>query len=685
LIETKPETVELKTEPETAEHNAGNVLIIDDDSAMVEVLTQMLVEEGYRIDSFTSGVEGIKNFGEQRHEVVLTDLRIGDMSGIDVLRSIKEINPQSAVIILTGYASTETAVEAVRLGANDYLTKPIRMLDLIKSVRNQMSSVRLANRVTELNKAVSEERDKLRRSIAELALLKRLAERMVSILSFVEGFEVILSLLVEEVEADIAVIYNIDKGTARFSSSEKPSLGELKQLTEIINRRGEDLLSREIGCRIEDFPGVDKHQVRDNSRGGLLSTIVVPLQLEERSFGLLVAASRKDERFEAIWLDFIAKLSRDSSEFLTRIKRSVERQRHFTTAVVEHTADGIAVIDPTGGEVLFNPVARSMLELPPGATPSAEDVEKRLDFKIDEIWEELAPDDGNEAKQRGNVLQRDITLKNQTVFYRLNLSVLPSDESEKGLLLVVIHDVTKERSVEEMKKRLISNITHEVRTPTGVIKEFIALIEDGVAGELNDAQRQYVNIMHTNIDRLQRLIENLLNMARMETGGFTLVLKPTELKPIVETIVASMEVKLTRKNIGISVDLPAELPFIYADRDAVIQILTNLVDNAFKYSSNDTNINISALDKGARIEVLVADQGYGIAPADQEAIFTRFHRLVDQDDPRFQEGVGLGLALVKDLVTRHGGDIWVESKEGKGSIFHFTLQVATEDEEHRPA
>ena len=244
---------------EQADNNdKGKVLIIDDDSSMVEILTQMLVEEGYQIDAFTTGVEGIDIFRKHKHEVVLTDLRIGDMSGIEVLRSVKEINPQTAVIILTGYASTESAVDAVRLGANDYLTKPVRMLDLIKSVRNQMSAVRLATRIAELNTAVATERDKLRRSVAELALLKRLAERMMSVLSFAEGFEVILNLLVEEVDADVAVIYNLQRGTARLSTSDQLNRNELEQLADIIRLRGKDLLKKEVEFGLESFDGLEQ-------------------------------------------------------------------------------------------------------------------------------------------------------------------------------------------------------------------------------------------------------------------------------------------------------------------------------------------------------------------------------------------------------------------------------------------
>ncbi len=662
----------------------SKILIIDDDPAMVHVLTVMLTDEGYNLESAQTGADGIKLFRKHHHDVVLTDLRIGDMTGLDILRKVKNINQQSAVIILTGHASTESAVEAVRHGANDYLTKPVKMLDLIKSVRTQIKSVHLARQVDELYKAVADERDKLRWSVAELTLLKRLAERMMSILSFVEGFEVILNLLVEEVETDIAVIYDLERGTARLSAQVPPSQTELEQLADIINSRGKKLLNTEINCRIEDFIGLNDSYV-EGSDNELASTIVVPLRQEDRSFGLLIAASRQDREFEVKWSKFTAKLSRDASEFLTRIKRSVERQRHFTAAVVEHTLDGIAVIDPVTKEVLLNPVARSMLDLPTGPVLDPEYVGNCLDCKLDEIWQELRPREGSDEHPSTKVEEREIEIRGQKVFYRLNISMLPEEESEAGKLMIVIHDVTKERSVEEIKNQLISNITHEVRTPTAVIKEFSALIMDGVAGELTDSQRQYVQIMQTNIERLARLIENLLTLARADTGGFTVVLQPTELGPIVETVVASMEVKLSRKNMKLSYDPPPDLPLIYADKDAATQILTNLVDNAFKYSPNDTEVNISVKVKGARIEIAVADQGYGIAPSDQEAIFSRFHRLVDSNDPRFQEGVGLGLSLVKDLVTRHGGDIWVESKVGKGSVFHVTLQIAKEDEEHRPA
>ena len=195
------------------------------------------------------------------------------MTGIDILRSVKNIKPQTSVIILTGHASTETAMEAVRLGASEYLTKPVKIQSLITSVRTQLTSVRLAARVKELNEAIAQERDKLRRSLAELELLKRLSERMMPAMSFVEGFEVILNHLVTEVEADVAAIYDLKRGTITLIADGNPSPAELEQLVNVINHKGSELSGSAVNCSIDDFIGISEN-TESMQDGKLLSTIV---------------------------------------------------------------------------------------------------------------------------------------------------------------------------------------------------------------------------------------------------------------------------------------------------------------------------------------------------------------------------------------------------------------------------
>jgi len=665
------------------------VLVIDDEPSVVGLFQQLLTQEGYEVDIAGSGEEGLEIFARKRHEVVLTDLRLGDMTGLDVLKMVKRGKPSTAVVILTGYTSLESAMEALRLGANDYLSKPARSMDLLKSVRNQMASVELAEQVQALNQAVAEERDKLRRSVAELTLLKGLAERMMTVLSYAGGFEVILNLLVEEVAADVAVIYFLDDRTARLAASSEVSRRDLEQLSEVIEHRASKLLGMELVCTSDNFvgvpPGAKTAEGDGIRRGGFVSTVAVPLRQGERAIGLLLAASRANDGFEAEWGEFITQLATSGSEFLQRIKWSVEAQRHFTAAVVEHTLDGIIAISPQSGDVLINPVARSLLELPSGESPTSEQVTLWLNLDLKGIWAELKNADSDDPSQRIKSVRIDRIVNGQKFFLRLSISLLPGQEGQDDMLLIVLHDDTQERAVEEMKNRLISNITHEVRTPTAVIKEFMSLIMDGVAGELTDAQRQYLQIMHNNIERLARLIDNLLTLARSDTGGFAIVLRPIELRPIINEVANSMDVKLKRKRMHLNVQLPDELPLIYADTDAVTQVITNLVDNAFKYSAEDTEVTIEAQAEGSKVVISVADQGYGIPREDQEKIFRRFHRLVDEHDPRFREGVGLGLSLVKDFVTRHGGEVWVKSAPGEGSTFYFSLQVAEVDKEHQPA
>ena len=671
------------TEENSNIKNIGRILVIDDDPATTEVLTTQLKLDGHEVEFAYTGAKGLEMFDSGEFEVVLTDLQIGDMTGIDVLKYVRSKRPQTSVIILTGYASTESAVNAVKLGANDYLLKPLKLLNLSQSVFNQMRAVQLTNQVQKLNHAVSIERDKLRHTVAELVLLKRLAEKMASAMSFIEGFDVILNLLVEEIEADVAMIYDLERKGIKLASSSPISISEAEQLADTLNGRARDRYDLEVNCSTAKLINVIKKPSSDHD-SRLKSIIVVPLNWKNKPFGLLLAGSRSDEHYEADLSGFIAKLASNASEFLFRIRESVERQRHFTASIVEHTLDGIVVIDPSTDETTLNPIAHRMLNLFAGNV-KPRNVAEQLNIDLSEIAKDLRQLDGSNGSSKSISRQTEVERDGRKEFFGLTVSQLPASNGEGLKMLLVIHDVTKERSVEAMKNQLVSNITHEVRTPTGVIREFISLLSDGVAGDLTDTQQQYMKIMKSNIDRLGRLIDNLLTFARTDTGSFSVVLQPIQFAPIVREVSDSMEVKLDRKNIKLRYHLPEDIPFVYADRDAVTQILTNLVDNAFKYSPENTEVNISMEMKGNRIVIEVADQGYGISPADQDSIFQRFRRLVDTNDPRFQEGVGIGLSLVKELVAKHGGDIWLKSKEGEGSSFFFSLQIAKEDDDYKPA
>jgi two-component system phosphate regulon sensor histidine kinase PhoR len=252
-------------------------------------------------------------------------------------------------------------------------------------------------------------------------------------------------------------------------------------------------------------------------------------------------------------------------------------------------------------------------------------------------------------------------------------TALVKDESGEAIGAVAIfNDITEIRSVDRMKTAFVSTVSHELRTPLTSIKGFISTLLADAEGYYDHAtQLEFYQIIDTECDRLTRLISDLLNVSRIEAGrALDLNPKPVQLPALVEKIATAQKSYTDRHNI--KVDLDEDLPVIVADEDKVDQILTNLTNNAIKYSPKGGEVTISGRRDGDGVAISISDQGMGIPKDHLPRIFDRFHR-VDNRDTREVGGTGIGLYLVKHLVEAHGGKIWVESEIGKGSTFTFTL------------
>jgi PAS domain S-box-containing protein len=236
-------------------------------------------------------------------------------------------------------------------------------------------------------------------------------------------------------------------------------------------------------------------------------------------------------------------------------------------------------------------------------------------------------------------------------------------------------DVTQERELDRMKTEFVSQVSHELRTPLTAIKGFTDMILDGDAGEVNEEQEEYLKIVKGNVDRLVSLINDLLDVARIESGRIKLNVEPLDLSEIIELVVATLRPLIEDKDQTITVELAPHLPMARGDHDRVLQVLTNLVSNAYKYTPAGGAIRVEASAAGDLVRVAVHDTGIGIAPEDLARLFTRFYR-VDSSLTREIGGTGLGLSIVKSIVELHGGSVSVESTSGAGSTFAFTLPVA---------
>lgn len=229
------------------------------------------------------------------------------------------------------------------------------------------------------------------------------------------------------------------------------------------------------------------------------------------------------------------------------------------------------------------------------------------------------------------------------------------------------------KRLDQLKSDLVSMVSHELRTPLATIKEFTAILTDQIAGPVTNAQEEYLGIIRANIDRLARIIDDLLDMAKIEAGRVILTKSFVGSGALLEHVVQSMRPLAESKAIELTIQPPAAVPTIFADADKITQVLLNLVSNAIKYTNGSGRVTLGLVNRPNEVEFSVADTGVGIASTDLPKLFEKFQQFQRVSGHSGGKGTGLGLAISKRLVELHGGRIWAVSEFGKGSTFFFSL------------
>ena len=241
-------------------------------------------------------------------------------------------------------------------------------------------------------------------------------------------------------------------------------------------------------------------------------------------------------------------------------------------------------------------------------------------------------------------------------------------------VVVVFHDISRLKQLENIRKDFVANVSHELRTPLAVIKGYVETLLDE---EPPDAAtgRQFLETIQRHTHRLEVLIDDLLSISALESQQVKLDCKPVFIRATIAAVVEELNQRAREKNITISLETPSDLPAVSADFQRLHEVLVNLIDNAIKYTPAGSLINVSAARANDFLTVCVADNGPGIAAEHLPRIFERFYR-VDKARSRELGGTGLGLAIVKHIIQAHGGRVWVESELEKGSRFYFSLPLA---------
>jgi two-component system phosphate regulon sensor histidine kinase PhoR len=240
--------------------------------------------------------------------------------------------------------------------------------------------------------------------------------------------------------------------------------------------------------------------------------------------------------------------------------------------------------------------------------------------------------------------------------------------------IIILQDLTQLHRLETIRRDFVSNISHELRTPLASLRALVETLRDGALDDPPAAQR-FLDRIETEVDALAQMVQELLELSRIESGKVPLKLRPTPVSDIIMRPVERLLPQAERAGVDLGIDLQGGLPPVLADAERVHQVIINLVHNAIKFTPIGGSITVSAFrdeSKPDQVMVSVVDTGDGISADDLPRIFERFYKV---DRARSAGGTGLGLAIAKHMVQAHGGEIWAESIEGKGSTFSFTLPI----------
>jgi two-component system phosphate regulon sensor histidine kinase PhoR len=368
--------------------------------------------------------------------------------------------------------------------------------------------------------------------------------------------------------------------------------------------------------------------------------------------------------------DEIGSLGRALNVMAGRLRdkiRDLEREQAKATAILEGMVEGVIAVDGHNLIALMNERVRAIFSLGPGPVAGRPFLEVIRNADLHEVLRQTRGDDA--------VARRELSLSTP-VERRLQVNAvrLALGGDEVGVLMV-LHDVSELRRLEQVRTEFIANVSHELRTPLTAILGYLETLLSGALEEPEHA-RKFLEIVHRHTERLGRLLNDLTDLSNIELGKVSLRLQPTSLADTVESVLTIILPKAEAGEVRLTSEVPRDLPLVRADHDRLAQILINLVDNAVKFTPPGGHVAVQARREGAdMIGVAVADTGVGIPRVDLPRVTERFYR-VDRARSRELGGTGLGLAIVKHLVLAHGGELAIESEFGRGTVVSFTLREA---------
>ncbi len=674
----------------------AKVMVVDDDPKILAVLQALLEPWGLHLTTLDDPRQFWPTLAHVSPDLLILDLNMPHHDGIELCQAVRESDEWSSlpIMILTAYTDDVTVNRVFAVGADDFVSKPIVGPELVTRIVNRMERVRLLRRLSSGQSADTRptvtENSQPVPAIAPPDQEERFFNMSLDLLCIADfngyfkrvnpAFEKVLGYAPEDLteRSFLDLIHPDDLDNTRH---------ELAQLAAGIPAI--DFENRYL-CRDGSYKWLSWHSMPVVDEG---ITYAVARDITERK--------RQEEAWhknrDAIELR-VAERTAELVSLTQRLQRELDTAKRLETernqvelalrlsqarfaGILEIADDAIISIDGTQQITLFNQGAEKIF----GYT-AQEVLGKPLDIllPLESVHvhrrhvNEFGVHESGQARRMGERRPIFGRRKDGTEF-PAEASISRLEQGGEKVFTVILRDITERQKVDRMKDEFISVVSHELRTPLTSIHGSLGMLASGLLSAESERGKRLLQIAVESTDRLVRLINDILDIERIESGKVQMVKEGCNVADLIAAAID--EVQAIADKAGILLDVSNLLVDVIADGDRIIQTLTNLLSNAIKFSNRGSTVWLSVelkSDPSPYLLFTVKDQGRGIPPDKLEAIFERFQQ-VDASDSRRQDGTGLGLAICRSIVQQHGGKIWVESTSGAGSTFLFTLPFSRQE------
>ena len=550
---------------------------------------------------------------------------------------------------------------AVMLWVTSRITQPIVTLarataSIAQGEYDRPVGISGEDEVGRLGVAFERMRERLRARIGELNLLLRVSQVIAGSLKLDQSLPSLLSGALSAVRGDgVRLVSRTSDDSlpvvfadGPLSAAMAPLDGDLLAFTESHGRIVLDNIAR-----VRTVLSVNK------TGGQVQSLIALPLRQEAEYIGMLWIGFSQPHPFTESEVNFLSTLAGQAAVAVTNahLYEASEGGRQQLQAILASSPDAVIVIDRRERVLLLNPAAESIFDVPAHSAhgrPLAEVISRA------ELLELI--------RNPQIAASRQVPLADGRTLYASASPIVAADGTCIGLV-AVLRDVTYFKQLDELKSEFVATVSHDLRVPLTFMRGYATMLP--MVGQLNAKQNEFADNIVIGIEQMSELIDGVLDLNRVE-AGLGLARESCNVADLVTDAVGNLRNSASNKDIAITVQIAPDLPPVSGDRTLLRQAISNLVDNAIKYTPATGRVRVSAELREHRIIIAVQDSGIGIAPGDQARLFEKFFRVRQQDNGG-NKGSGLGLAIVKSIIDRHDGRVWVDSRLGQGSTFYIAL------------